>query len=181
MNTENEMTGFRERIAVLIGKEEPFVWAKKIGLSGATFDRIWNGGSVPKADKLLLISRKCGVSVDWLLTGEATKAPDLVATTSDDQRVEIEVKASGGSMGLEADLYGLAAELVVSAYAQAGIPLIPRQLGKEMAEIAASVAEIGLGSREEKIGALYFAADQLRRRLQVSNPHDDQAQGKQGA
>ncbi len=72
MVTESDsIPGFRDRIALLVGKDDPFTWAKKIGIPSSTFDRIWNSGSTPKARHLIRIADTCAVSIDWLLTGQA--------------------------------------------------------------------------------------------------------------
>lgn len=54
----------------LIGREKPFAWAKRIGIPGPTFDRVWNHGGQLKSNYLALISEKTGVSINWLLTGQ---------------------------------------------------------------------------------------------------------------
>ncbi|MEW6427289.1 MAG: helix-turn-helix domain-containing protein [Thermodesulfobacteriota bacterium] len=65
------MSTFKERLTLLIGDEEkPYGWAKRIGLPGATFNRMWQDGTPPKWNFLVMISEKTGVSIEWLLTGE---------------------------------------------------------------------------------------------------------------
>lgn len=66
-------SGFRERLAELVGEREPFKWAAGVGIPSSTFDRIWNKGTVPTAPHLLRIAQSEGVTVDWLLTGEGPK------------------------------------------------------------------------------------------------------------
>lgn len=70
MNSEMRSDGFLPRLQQLIGDEKPYPWAGRIGLSQATFNRIWKEGVIPKGDSLLLIAEKTGVSIDWLLTGK---------------------------------------------------------------------------------------------------------------
>ena len=62
--------GFRERLAALIGDEQPFAWAARVGIPRATFSRVWNEGAPPRAVHLKRIAEATGVSLDWLLTGE---------------------------------------------------------------------------------------------------------------
>ena len=82
MGTESDsIPGFRDRIALLVGEDEPFTWAKKVGIPSSTFDRIWNSGSTPKARHLIRIADACAVSIDWLLTGRASQG-DIEAETS---------------------------------------------------------------------------------------------------
>lgn len=70
MNSKMKFSGFKERLSQLIGDEQPFAWASRIGLPGATFNRMWNEGTPPKADHLITIRRGTGCSIDWLLIGE---------------------------------------------------------------------------------------------------------------
>lgn len=70
LNSEMKLQGFKERLSLLIGAEQPFAWASRIGIPGATFNRMWNDGTAPKADHLATISKATGCSIDWLLTGE---------------------------------------------------------------------------------------------------------------
>jgi phage repressor protein C with HTH and peptisase S24 domain len=74
MNSEMKLT-FKLNIEKLIraSGKEPFAWAKIVGIPSATFNRMWNENSVPKAEYLLSIAETCGVSVDWLLTGKGEK------------------------------------------------------------------------------------------------------------
>ena len=62
--------GFHSRLVQLIGDEQPFSWAKRMGISKGAFSRIWNEGSVPGSEHLVGIKNRTGVSLDWLLTGE---------------------------------------------------------------------------------------------------------------
>ena len=66
--TKNE--AFHRRLALLIGTEEPFRWAKRMGIPSATFARIWNNYDIPKHDHLCRIAQRCDVSLDWLLMGK---------------------------------------------------------------------------------------------------------------
>ena len=58
------------RLKLLIAGEKPYSWAAKVGITQATFNRIWKEGVSPKGEILLLIAEKTGCSIDWLLTGE---------------------------------------------------------------------------------------------------------------
>lgn len=69
-NYDTYQEGLHDRLTILIGKEKPFAWAKRIGIPSATFSRLWNDGVVPKADTLLCIAKAENVSIDWLLTGK---------------------------------------------------------------------------------------------------------------
>lgn len=77
MNSEIGKSGFHARLAEVIGAEEPFAWAKRAGIPSATFDRIWNGRTIPKSDHLIRIAEFSGVTLDWLVLGkgEANSPP----------------------------------------------------------------------------------------------------------
>lgn len=68
MKIENE--DFYKRLLLLIGTEEPFRFAKRIGIPNATFARILSEKSIPKHTHLCKIATQCDVSLDWLLTGK---------------------------------------------------------------------------------------------------------------
>lgn len=82
MNSEKDHSGFVKRLKLLIGSEKPYPWAARIGITQATFNRMWKDGVAPKSDTLLLISEKTGCSIDWLLTGQGSEkllSPSMVA------------------------------------------------------------------------------------------------------
>ena len=78
MNSITKNEAFHRRLALLIGTEEPFRWAKRMGIPGATFARIWNNHDIPKHEHLCRIAQHCNVSLDWLLmgNGEATSSKE---------------------------------------------------------------------------------------------------------
>jgi hypothetical protein len=78
----------KDRLAMIMGAQadKPFGWAKKIGINGATFNRIWNEGGQLKSDHLILIQKKTNVSIDWLLTGRGPMYAENVAPNVDNQR-----------------------------------------------------------------------------------------------
>lgn len=78
--TKNE--AFHQRLALLIGTEEPFRWAKRMGIPGATFARIWNNRDIPKQDHLCRIAQRCNVSLDWLLLGNGESDSSAVSFVS---------------------------------------------------------------------------------------------------
>jgi len=70
VNSEKADSAFIERLKVLLNGAKPYPWAASVGITQATFNRMWKDGIAPKADVLLLISEKTGCSIDWLLTGK---------------------------------------------------------------------------------------------------------------
>ena len=74
MNGVTKNEAFHQRLALLIGTEEPFRWAKRMGIPAATFARIWNNRDIPKHEHLCRIAQRCNISLDWLLMGSGEKA-----------------------------------------------------------------------------------------------------------
>jgi phage repressor protein C with HTH and peptisase S24 domain len=64
---------FHARLRRLIGREAPYAWADRIGISKGAFTRIWKEGTVPTSELLYRIRAATGVSLDWLLTGEGAQ------------------------------------------------------------------------------------------------------------
>lgn len=63
---------FTERLRSLLGSESENSFGTRSGVGASLFSKYLRG-SMPGADKALLIARAAGVTVDWLLTGEGTK------------------------------------------------------------------------------------------------------------
>ena len=59
---------FKNRLTDLIGKNVS-VWAKKMGFTEQSVHK-WRRGSIPGADKIMIICQKENISADWLLTGK---------------------------------------------------------------------------------------------------------------
>ena len=109
MNSEIKNSAFRERLAELVGDDEPFVWAKRVGIPSGTFARIWNEGTIPKSEHLCRIAEAAGVSLDWLLLGKTGTpppgGPDLgpagIGEVHDDTRMvphfDLAMSAGGGA------------------------------------------------------------------------------------
>lgn len=162
--SEMDPIEFRERIATLIANEQPFAWAKRVGVPSATFDRMWNGNSIPRAEHLLQIARAHAVTVDWLLTGEGELRPG-------DAEAVPPPAPTGASVERDADLYGRVLEAVSAVYKECGWQASLRQIGEKAAQIADDIAVDGLAP-EEKPAAVKAAAAMLRRQLRdaVANP-----------
>lgn len=113
LNSEKSHTGFIQRLKLLIGDEKPYPWAAKVGITQATFNRMWKDGVAPKSDTLLLISEKTGCSIDWLLTGEGTMKRGAVAGRVADTGTTIvsEPYTGGFAPQLSAEVAELAALL----------------------------------------------------------------------
>lgn len=79
MSIAKRNSAFHDRLALLIGTEEPFRWAKRMGIPSATFARIWSGNSIPKHEHLCRIAERCEVSLDWLLMGRGEMSFNTVS------------------------------------------------------------------------------------------------------
>lgn len=151
MDSEIGSSGLRERIADLIGGEEPFKWAKRIGIAAATFDRLWNGGAMPKVETLVRISVATGASLDWLVRGEGN-SPAVAAhpaSTIDDE------------------LMGRVTDAIVRLYKDERVSLAPIDLGRlaarKYAEIVATTTDAG-----ERMAMIKLVITQLRNDIRAS-------------
>ena len=70
MSYELRNPDFHARLKSLVGNEQPFSWAARVGISKGAFHRIWNEGTIPGPDHLVRIQEVTGISIDWLLTGK---------------------------------------------------------------------------------------------------------------
>lgn len=66
---EKELESFAERLKIACDTSEPSEIARLLGLPYQTVAN-YLGGRLPKAEVLIDLSRKTGVSIHWLLTGE---------------------------------------------------------------------------------------------------------------
>jgi phage repressor protein C with HTH and peptisase S24 domain len=104
VNSESTQEALIGRLKQLMGNEKPYPWAKRIGLSQATFDRIWKKGVFPKGDTLLLISEKADCSIDWLVAGRGPmkRAEGGAGLDLEEYalvpRYNVEVSAGGGAI-----------------------------------------------------------------------------------
>lgn len=63
---------FFPRLETLRGQRSKAAFCRSIGVSTPLYQK-WAGGSIPGGDKLKLISKACGVSVEWLLSGDGVE------------------------------------------------------------------------------------------------------------
>ncbi|MEO5364034.1 MAG: helix-turn-helix domain-containing protein [Magnetococcus sp. DMHC-8] len=67
-STERDL-GFRERLAKVIGTQEPYPWAASLGIGKSTFAGPWRNGAMPQTKTLVKIAQHTDISLNWLLTG----------------------------------------------------------------------------------------------------------------
>ncbi len=113
MKSENGYNGFRARLEHLLADEEPFKFAKRVGIAPATFDRIWNGGKIPRPELAQRIAEATSVSLDWLIAGVGE--PGRTAT------------AATGAYADE-DLLSQVGEMIAKVHQEMGVRLPQAQL-----------------------------------------------------
>ena len=86
---------FRGRLRQIIGTDQPFAWAKRVGISKGAFTRIWKQGTIPTAQLLFRIKQATGVSLDWLLTGDGRPGGGEAARGHDDRLIPLPVLTLG--------------------------------------------------------------------------------------
>ncbi|MBF0461073.1 MAG: LexA family transcriptional regulator [Magnetococcales bacterium] len=69
MESTDRDLGFRERLAKVIGQQDPYPWAESLGIGKSTFAGPWNKGAMPQTKTLLKIALNTDISLNWLLTG----------------------------------------------------------------------------------------------------------------
>jgi phage repressor protein C with HTH and peptisase S24 domain len=98
------MNTIHQRLRWLIGDESIYHFAVRCGLPDSTL-RKYLRGSQPTADRLALIGRCTGVSVDWLVTGEGEAYPSEQSRIVGEQLVRLPLYdiAAGAGDGLFSD------------------------------------------------------------------------------
>lgn len=78
----HESVSFAARLTQVLGTRRPYPWAKDLGITRGTVNRMLNEGHVPGPDVLARIAQVESCSITWLLTGQG--APYLVHRTDTD-------------------------------------------------------------------------------------------------
>jgi hypothetical protein len=161
MNSESGDDGFRRRLAELVGVEEPYAWAKRVGIPSGTFARVWGEGTVPKLPHLRRIASATGVNLDWLLLGRGLKGGSAPLSSA-----------------LDPHLYGVISGEVARVYKEIGMAASAHTVGEEAAKIAAEIAASGVAG-DEALPAVRVLVAQLRRRLtsELADPASRKRQG----
>ncbi|GAB4216294.1 MAG: XRE family transcriptional regulator [Synechococcales cyanobacterium] len=89
----------QDRLRLLLGEETVFHFANRCGLPDSTL-RKYMTGSQPTADRLALIARCSGVSVDWLVSGEGPMFRKMPQPESPDRLVRIPIFDISAGAGL---------------------------------------------------------------------------------
>lgn len=75
MTTAFRSEDLQARLKTLIGEEQPYAWARRVGLSKGAFTGIWVLGRKPQTKTLAQIAAQTGCSFKWLSTGEGVPYP----------------------------------------------------------------------------------------------------------
>lgn len=70
MDSNGKDSDFRNRLAKIIGDQDPYPWAESLGIMKSTFAGPWTKGAIPQTKTLLKIARNTDISLNWLLTGQ---------------------------------------------------------------------------------------------------------------
>ena len=159
MNTEMSASGFHDRLAQIIGTEEPLAWAKRAGIPSATFSRIWKEGTVPKWEHLCRIAEFSGATLDWLVRGkEAVAASTRPPSTAEDH--------ASPPAAIDEQLMARVAEGIAEVYRSENAKISSLPLVKAAARMYAEVVA-ACDTPEDLGGALKLALAQLRRDLRT--------------
>lgn len=97
---EEIMKGFAVRLQDAFDSANDSAIARQIGTTQATVREYTGGRRLPIPEILLHISRRKGVSIDWLLTGRGTKwltPPNDLFDAEEEREIRELAKASGRS------------------------------------------------------------------------------------
>ncbi|MEO5351350.1 MAG: helix-turn-helix domain-containing protein [Magnetococcus sp. YQC-3] len=109
-NTDRD-PGFRERLAKVIGQQEPYPWAASLGIGKSTFAGPWSKGAMPQTKTLLKIAQHTDISLNWLLTGKGPERLEGCATGRERKAYLSYMGVEGRPGGLES-IRGECAEVV---------------------------------------------------------------------
>ncbi len=107
MNKGADAAAFHTRLALLIGGEKPFAWAKRVGIPSGTFARIWKERTIPTGDHLNRIADVTGVSLDWLLRGQGSLNEEVVKNNADIKSANVDkVKITNNDASADTPIVG---------------------------------------------------------------------------
>ena len=61
---------FKDRLKILIGKQRPYTFAKKVGIEKGLFQYYWQKGKIPTYKQLEKLIAYTGCTMEWILTGK---------------------------------------------------------------------------------------------------------------
>lgn len=73
MDSKEGNSAFKNRLAKVIGDQDPYPWAESLGIGKSTFSGPWTKGAMPQTKTLLKIAENTDISLNWLLTGRGSE------------------------------------------------------------------------------------------------------------
>lgn len=70
MVTQSSKRHFRDRLKILMGKERPYTFAKKVGIEKGLFQYYWQKGKIPTYKQIEKLCDYSGCTMEWILTGK---------------------------------------------------------------------------------------------------------------
>ena len=160
MNSEALGHGFHNRLSELIGSEEPFGWAKQVGIPSSTFARVWTEKTIPKSEHLCRIAEYAGVTLDWLIAGKGPmridEAPPVPA-----------IPLPTAAPPVDEALMGRLLEGIVLLYKELGQHISPMNMGQLQTRLYNEIIADTDGP-DEYPGAVKARLGQLRRELHAA-------------
>lgn len=157
MKADRNASTLAGRIAITVGGMSGLAFAKKCGFSDSLL-RKYLEGSIPGADKLVLIADAGGVSVEWLATG---RGPMRVG-----EEAAAPASAPAARAGIDRDLLAAVYKGVAEVYRAENARISADPLADEVARIYDDLVAT-YDSPDERRSGLKLALHQLRRQLQA--------------
>lgn len=165
-----------DRIRLVRGASSQKEFASVLGVHEQTLGKYERDKLVPGGDILAVIHEKCGVDINWLLTGQGQMRREEGVLDPACSSAAFEAQA------VAAAFYGQVLEQVAAVYKECGVTASLAQIGAEAAEIAGDLSSPDFPTAADKAIGLKGSINVLRRRLQAANQaQPGGAQGKQSA
>lgn len=71
-NVDHGDTGFPARLRLVMGKDGPYIWAKRLNVSANAIQKWLSGQTEPGMKNLVTLAEIGGVQIDWLATGRGS-------------------------------------------------------------------------------------------------------------
>lgn len=126
MDRNERDSGFRDRLAKVIGDQEPYPWAERLGIGKSTFAGPWIKGAIPQTKTLLKIAQNTDISLNWLLAGRGPERIGERDVTAAGRKTEAETEREEAETETASDAY---ANLYGSGTSGAGASDHGRQAG----------------------------------------------------
>lgn len=135
--------GFRERLAIAIGSESAYAFAKRSGIPDSTLRNYKNSGSMPGLRHLLAIAQTANVTLDWLAAARGPMRFDPSGLSAD-TRVPGVIGFNEGDDPLD---FTLLPRMGVSASAGHGLVALTDEVTERLAFKTEWLHSMGLSPR----------------------------------